>query len=139
MTDADPIPSRFEGDDVVLPDDYVGAWLTKAELKARNRELAKHGRRICTKHQGAALPLDILHFSFNKKRDRFSPECRVCERARRRATAHRNRYIAAHVEAQREHMRKYYAANRERIRRQQDEYRRQRRRQQFAQIIGRAS
>ena len=36
--------------------------MTREQLTARNAELEKVGKRICARHQGAALPLDKEHF-----------------------------------------------------------------------------
>ena len=64
------------------PEGYEGRWHTPAELRRVNKELAKVGRRICRKHQGAALPLDDEHFY--RIRGYFDTRCKACHKAEMR-------------------------------------------------------
>lgn len=85
----------------LLEDDYVGAWFTPQELRARNQELAKLGRRICKTHQGAALPLDEAHFYYSKRAlGQFNTECKRCSHQR---TVRQRRVRYHHDESFREH------------------------------------
>lgn len=77
VIDEDETPPGYEN----MPEGFVGAWLTPDELKQRNKELERYGRRICTDHQGAALPLDAEHFYYRSKAEgTFRHDCKVCTR-----------------------------------------------------------
>lgn len=124
-----------------MPDEFVGAWLTPKDLRARNKELEKHGRRICRTHQSAALPLTEKYFYYeNRATGQFKNECRICQNKRdlenRTRRYHNDPMFAAKFLAR---TRRWYWNNRER----QFTLRRvrhlRRKREQFARVLGVAS
>lgn len=62
-----------------LPEEFEGAWFTKDELKKRNKDLEKYGKRICHKHQGKAL---LLKESFRLRKSNgyvwYDNVCKNC-------------------------------------------------------------
>jgi hypothetical protein len=118
----------------------VGAWLTPKELRRRNRELAKYGRRICRTHQGAALPLDSEHFYYaNRAIGQFDTECKHCFKARDKRNKleryhadpqWRARFLAKN-EARRQRRRSEYLA-------QRADYRRRKKAERLAAVLDKA-
>lgn len=133
MSDEEDLPT--------LPDNYVGAWLTKSQLKARNKELAKLGKRICKTHQGAALPLDAEHFRYADDTHKwFMQECRRCE-LDGHAKFQREKYVRdeKYRTEQRSRAVQWAAKNPKKHSEKVQRSKRKQRREKFAQIIGRAS
>lgn len=126
--DTEPLP----------PDGYQGRWYKPDELRRVNKELAKHGRRICTAHQSAALPLDDEHFY--RTRGRYRNICKVCDK-RAQSACHKKRYQTDAAYRQRvndrnvEFNRVHADAHNANCRAS----RRRRKAQRFAVVIGKAS
>lgn len=64
------------------PEGYQGKWMTPQELRVRNADLARVGRRICRAHQGAALPLTDQYFYRTGWKDGFRHICIACKNKR---------------------------------------------------------
>lgn len=137
------------GDDLPAPpENAVGAWMTPKELRKRNRELRKLGKRICRTHQGAALPLDEQHFYYASRQEmRFDTECKCCHRRRQVRNQYeryhsdpefRRRLIDRHV-SRRKHLRTVNPVVRERENAQTRRRYYVNKRQQLARVLGVAS
>lgn len=134
----EPCGDEQEGSLPTLPDDYVGAWLGPDDLRRRNRELAPLGKRICSIHQGAALPLTEEHFPYVGNSQRwFSNKCKACFYAER-ALHKRKRYQTdpTHAERVRELQRGSYQRLRPKKLQYKHEYTLRKRRASFARILG---
>lgn len=113
--------------------------LSKRELKALNEYLAPLGKRICTKHQGHPLPLDVEHF-YVLKCGGYLKECKDCVIARTVARS-KARYHddPAYVQYKADQHKKHYFAHLEACRagnaRRSREYRKNLKRKRMAQIL----